>query len=164
MFCPSCGATNSIDQRFCRSCGLNLEHAAQSLRDQFPMSGPSDLARREARLEKFGQVAFGGFLVVVVSAVVGLVYAILARFVFSGDNPAVGILLTAFIIFAMLSLAYVIFREDLKEKRMKIAREEEPPGGAPPVVTGRLIEEREFEPVPTVTEDTTDLLPSQKRK
>ena len=36
MFCPHCGKENSIEQRFCRSCGLSLEKTAQSLAEQRP--------------------------------------------------------------------------------------------------------------------------------
>lgn len=31
MFCPSCGRQNSGDQRFCASCGTNLEAVSQAL-------------------------------------------------------------------------------------------------------------------------------------
>ena len=163
MFCPGCGSTNTTDQRFCRRCGLNLEPVAQSLLDQLPTGDRADLARREARIEKFGQFAFIGFLNVVVVAALGLLYVILNRFVFSGNSPLVGILLMAFIVFAMLTLVYVFFREDLKEKRKKAELGDMKGDFVRPAITARLIEEREFEPIPSVTEDTTDLLPTRKR-
>ena len=163
MFCPSCGSTNSTDQRFCRSCGMNLEPAAESLREQFPTGNRPDLDRREQRIERFGQIAFGGFMIVIVLAALGMIYTILDRIIFSGDSPLFGLGLMGFIIFGLLTLVYVFFREDLKEKRKKSA-----PATAPelqrPAVTGRLIEERDFEPVPTVTESTTELLPSRNRE
>src|SRR5829696_2733811 len=142
MFCPSCGATNSPDQRFCRGCGMNLELVAQSLLEQFPAASHANLEGRERRLEKFGQVAFGGFIFVLVVAVLGMIYAVLDRMVFSGNNPMVGILLMAFMVFAMLSLLYVIFREDLKEKRKKITSEPRNREFEDRAVTAKLIEER----------------------
>ena len=102
-------------------------------------------------------------MIVIGLAVVGLIYAILDKMVFSGDNPWAGILLMNLIIFAMLTLAWVVFREDLKEKRQK-ARSAAAKELEMPVVTGRLIEEREFEPIPTVTENTTDLLPQENSR
>ena len=162
MYCPACGAKNSTQQRFCRSCGLNLEPAAQSLLEQFPAGERPDLARREQRLERFGQLAFGGFGIVVLIAAVGIIYTIFRRMVLAGDQPWAGALLIAFIIFAVLTLTYVVFAEDLKEKRKK-AVFTEPRELEGPRTTGRLLDESRFEPVPTVTERTTDLLPSQKR-
>ncbi len=143
---------------------MNLEQATQSLLEQFPSGSRPDLDRREHRIEKFGQLAFGGFMVVVAIAVLGLIYTILDRMVFSGDNPLVGVLLTAFIVFAALTLAYVIFSEDLKEKRKKGTLSPRPGELEAPAVTGRLLEEKLFEPVPSVTEDTTNLLPQEKTR
>lgn len=142
---------------------MNLEPAARSLLEQFPAGVRAELARKEARVEKLGQLAFCGLLCIIVIAVVGLLYAILDRFVFSGDNPFVGILLMMFIVFSLLSLAYVIYRESLKDRPRAAGPEETRPEFAPPPVTARLIEEREFAPVPSVTDDTTNLLPSRSR-
>jgi hypothetical protein len=142
---------------------MNLEPAAQSLLEQFPAGKRPDLDKREQRIETFGQIAFTGFMIVIGLAVLGLIYAILDKMVFSGDNPWAGILLMNLIIFAMLTLAWVVFREDLKEKRAKAARQTAPELEMP-AVTGRLLEEKEFEPIPTVTESTTDLLPRENTR
>jgi hypothetical protein len=143
---------------------MNLETIAKELFEQFPGGDRPDLDRREHRLEKFGQFAFGGFVVVVVVAVLGMIYAILDRMVFSGNQPLAGIVLMAFLIFAVLTLTYVVFREDLKEKRRRAGSVAGPPELQTPAVTGRLIEDRAFEPVPAVTENTTDLLPQEKKR
>jgi len=164
MFCPACGSNNSTDQRFCRKCGLNLESSAKSLVEQFSASQREDLDSREHRIEKFGQVAFGGFVFVIAIVVLGLVYAILDRMVFSGNNPFVGILLMAFVIFAMLTLTYVFFREDLIAKGQKPPAVETVPELSLPTTTGRLLDESKFEPIPSVTENTTNLLPRESRK
>lgn len=142
---------------------MNLEPAAQSLLEQFPGGRDPDLIRRERRLERFGQFAFGGFGLVVVAAIIGLVYTIFTKMVLSGTQPWAGILLIAFLLFAAMTLAYVIFAEDLKDKRKKMrpspVRELE--GAAD---TGKLLDEGQFVPIPTVTENTTDLLPSRNRE
>lgn len=149
---------------------MNLETSARSLLEQFPSGERPDLDRREQRIERFGSVVFTGFMVVVGIAVLGLLYVILDRMVFSGQQIAFGILLMAFIVFALLTLVFVVFREDLKEKRLKAAPGLSGQTGRSsdqsletPAVTGRLIEEGNFEPIPSVTENTTNLLPTSKR-
>ena len=161
MFCPACGSKNTSDQRFCRKCGMNLESTVDALRDWTPTQSKG-LQRQERRLEKFGQIAFGGFGIVLVVAVAGLIYTIVTKMVLVGDQPFVGLLLIAFMVFAVLALGYVVFNEDLKEKRKKVGRPL-PNELDSPAVTGRLLEEKEFEPVPTVTENTTNLLPVNER-
>ena len=166
MYCPSCGSKNSTDQRFCRACGMNLESTASSLREQYPDSERYELTKREQRLERFGQFAFGGFGIVLLIAIGGLIYTIFTKMVLTGQQPLAGILLSAFIVFAALTLAYVVFAEDLKDKR-KRGRAEAiggPDELRSPAVTGRLLEEREFVPAASVTENTTDLLPVADRE
>lgn len=34
MFCPNCGEQNSLEQKFCRNCGINLEQTAAFVREQ----------------------------------------------------------------------------------------------------------------------------------
>ena len=162
MFCPNCGANNSTEQKFCRSCGLNLEQTTQSMLEQIPSAASANLIKQRRKLEKFGDIAFTGFGIAILLGVIGLVYVIFVKMVLSGDNPAAGIVLILFIIFATLALAYVFMNETLKEQSAKLnpelTKELEKK-----LETGKLLEEGNFEPVPTITEGTTDLLYTQNK-
>jgi hypothetical protein len=166
MFCPNCGSTNSTDQKFCRSCGLNLRESADSLLSQIPEAAFAELKRQERRLERFGSIAFTGLGVVLLLGILLVIYSILQKMVFSGENPVGGILLIAFVIFATLSLAYVVFNESLKEKREKLnpRLESKPAVTAGLRMPAQLADGAEFEPAPTVTEDTTELLAEPRPK
>jgi hypothetical protein len=142
---------------------MNLETAVRSLLEQFPAGERPDLVKRQERLERFGRIAFGGFGLVLLLGIVGIIYGIVIKLVLTGERPLVGALLIAFVIFAALSLAYVMFAEDLKDRRNKAARTTPKELGVR-VVTGKLLDEGNFEPIPTVTENTTDLLPSRNRE
>jgi len=157
MFCPNCGAKNTTEQKFCRSCGLNLEQTAVSLLEQIPSSESAELLKRERNLEKFGNIAFGGFGLVLLTAISAIIYFIITKMILSGTNVFFGILLIAFLIFAGLSLVFVMFNEDLKERKQKSnpTRTNEL---SEKLDTGKLLEEKSFEPIPSVTEDSTELL------
>ena len=64
MFCPNCGAKTSVEQKFCRACGLGLEKIALSITEQIPTraddSLPSFPSEKE-RLERWGMVALSVF-------------------------------------------------------------------------------------------------------
>lgn len=47
MFCPGCGLQTSVNVRFCRSCGIRLDHIAQVMTDSrlprsIPLLGPPE--------------------------------------------------------------------------------------------------------------------------
>ncbi len=157
MFCPNCGANNSTTQKFCRACGLNLEKTAESMFEQIPSAESANLLKHEKLIERFGNFALGGLGIVILFGVTILIYAIIEKFLVSGTNIYFAILLIAFIIFAFLSLVFVIFNESLKEKKAKIN----------PTIkneldekkdTAKLLVEKPFEPIPSVTENSTELL------
>jgi uncharacterized membrane protein YvbJ len=109
MFCPNCGANNSTEQKFCRSCGLNLELSAKSLVEQLPNSQNANFIKQTQQVEKFGNFALGGLGIVLVAAISAIIYIIFSKMILTGANVLVGILLIAFLIFAMLSLVFVFF-------------------------------------------------------
>ncbi len=130
--------------------------------EQFPTGTRVDLDKQEKALERFGAIAFGGFGVVFGAAMLAMIYVIITKMVLSGSQPIAGVFLIAVLIFAALSLTYVIWRESLKEKRKKM---ETAPGlnAYPPNSTVSLLNDARFEPVPSVTEDTTALLGVERK-
>jgi len=157
MFCPNCSANNSTEQKFCRSCGLNLEKSAESLIEQIPNAQNANLLKQTQQIEKFGNFALGGFGVVLLTAVGAIIYFIFSKMILSGANVLAGILIIAFFIFAVLSVIFVILNESTKEKKAKInpVLADELTGAKD---TGKLLEEKPFEPVSSVTENSTELL------
>ena len=136
---------------------MNLEQTAMSLLEQFPTAQRANLQRYERVLERFGKIAFAGFGVVVLTAILGIIFVIITRMILTGANFWTGILLVAFIIFAGLTLSYVMLNETLKEKRAKL---NVPAPGLEPAApdTGRLLNEPSFQPASSVVEETTHLL------
>jgi len=157
MFCPNCGANNSTEQKFCRSCGLNLEKTTESMLEQIPSAESANFLKREKMIEKFGNFALGGFGVVVLFGITVLIYTIIEKFLLNGTNIYLAILLIAFVVFAFLSLIFVMFNESLKEKKAKInpTTKNELDENKD---TAKLLEEKSFEPIPSVTENSTELL------
>lgn len=156
MFCPNCGANNTTEQRFCRACGLNLEDTAKSLLLQIPSAEGAKLLRQEKSLERFGGIVFSCFGIILLGAIGGIIYAIITGLILSGKNPLLGVFLTVFTIFAALMLVYVGLREDLKEKKKRLSLEKQKEF-AEPKITGKLLEEKPFEPASSVTENSTEL-------
>jgi hypothetical protein len=149
------------DQKFCRSCGLNLEQTANSLLQQFPNAEYADLQKSEKMLERFGNVVFTGFGLAILAGVLGLIYWILTNM--DAKQPAVGILLIFFLVFAVLSLCYVFAAETLKEKRKKISPRLGPQQTPDLVTPKRLADDAYFHPAESVVEDTTELLKTPRK-
>lgn len=164
MFCPNCAARNSNDQRFCRGCGMSLEQVNAVLTEQFPGRESKELERKVRRLERFGQFAFGGFAIVVGIAILAIIYAIVVNMILTGQRPWFGALLIAFITLAGLTLAWVVLNEDLKEKRKALSKHRDfGPIHEHDIVTNKLLNQPPAGHIPSVIEDTTDLLPVKNR-
>ncbi|HEX2271961.1 MAG TPA: zinc ribbon domain-containing protein, partial [Pyrinomonadaceae bacterium] len=78
MFCPNCGAKTSIEQKFCRACGLGLEKIALSLTEQLPSRPDEKLMSQKERLERLGVAALSVFGAGLLGIILwGIVYKIM---------------------------------------------------------------------------------------
>ena len=162
MFCPRCGSKNSTEQKFCRSCGMNLEQTAVELAGQFGSDHEISTRSIDRFFNSLGKFAFGGFATVLVIGLGFLLYTILSRFILNGSQIAFGVFLFLFVVFAALSLVYVIYNESKKDR--KVERRVDPlvlERSAPD--TGKLLTESSELPIPSVIDDTTDLLHIEAR-
>ena len=96
MYCPNCGKANSSEQKFCRSCGLNLEDATRSLIEQLP-AGEQDqrLLRRKQLVERVLLILGGVGITAFVCLIIG---TIITEIIIGKGNVIGGIVFIAFIL------------------------------------------------------------------
>lgn len=161
MYCPNCGKQTSADQKFCRSCGLGLEKIALSLNEQVPARMDQSLIARQERLEKLGVGALSVFGLGVLGF---LLYAIGQKLLAAQGGLLTILAMLGLVIMLGCGLLSVILfarAKELKEQASK--RQLEPNANELSGTTKELLPEGRFEPVPTVTDRTTELLFAEKR-
>lgn len=151
MLCPNCGTRTTTEHKFCRGCGMNLEPVAQALVAHLSPDGAAQAASARAAERRTVRRMTGGLLAGVFIVLFGV---LLMAFLPGKGFKLIGVLAAVVgLIAALLSV--------LAPLRSMGNAAAEP---APPVLdgaaatTGRLLHEQTFEPAPTVTERTTELL------
>jgi hypothetical protein len=154
MFCPNCGAKNSVEQNYCRGCGLKLDAVVEAVSYQFPSEEYAGLQRRKERFEWIGLLCLS------IAGIIGfsllLFLAVVFKLIFFGAAEvlivsAVGALIT----FLLLAVFFFYYPKLFMKGKTRPNEEIK----VPIVNTAKLIEDRPIEPVPSsVTEGTTDLL------
>jgi hypothetical protein len=158
MYCPNCGTKTSIDQNFCRACGLGLEKIALSLNEQLPTKVERSLQERKERFEKLGVAALSVFGLGLLGF---LLYAIGYKLIMTQGNVLGALAIIGFVIMIACGLASVILFAKANEAGQEATKRK--PQQNLSSGTKELLTEGHFEPVPTVTERTTDLLPVENR-
>ena len=161
MYCPNCGTKTSLEQNFCRACGLGLEKIALSLSEQLPARVDQSLQARKDRLEKLGVAALSVFGLGLLSF---LLYSIGYKLMLSQGNVIAGLAIIGFVIMVACGLTSVVLfakAKELGEEATKRRPQQNLSKGTES--TKELLAEGHFEPVPTVTERTTELLVVEKR-
>ena len=161
MYCPNCGKQTATDQKFCRACGLGLEKIAQSLGEQLPARVDQSLLARQERLEKFGVGALSVFGLGLLGF---LLYLIGQKLVVSQGSLLAILAMVGLVIMLGCGLLSVILfarAKELKEEASK--RQLKPNANEVAGSTKELLPEGRFEPVPSVTDRTTELLFAEKR-
>lgn len=159
MYCPNCGKTNSREQKFCRSCGLSLEKVVQSLVEQLPAADiDRKLRERQRKVERWAAIlATGGISLLILAVLWGIIYQI----IIVKGQVAGGLVFLAFIVALIASALLFLYRESsLKASRMPSSE------SAPSLraETAKLLPEPSLDPIPSVTERTTELLKVERKE
>jgi zinc-ribbon domain len=157
MYCPNCGKSNSVEQKFCRSCGLSLEKTVQSLADQRPeLELDKKLRERERKVERLINIIAGTAISIVV---VGVFWGIIYEIIIVKGEVITGLFFLAFIVGAVLFGLLSIYRESLRKtvSKRRLAEQQQLVAD-----TGRLLSELHVEPIPSITERTTELLMNEE--
>lgn len=158
MYCPNCGAKTSTEQKFCRSCGLGLEKIALSLTEQLPTRVDESLVSQKERLERLGMAALSVFGVGVLGVIL---YGIVYKLMITHGMLLAGLGLLVMLIFMGSGLLSTILFAKAKEVEKAAGKRQIPDANASTTPTRELLSEGNFEPVPSVTDRTTELFVEQ---
>ena len=161
MYCPNCGKQTSTEQKFCRTCGLGLDMVAQSLGEQLPARVDETLIARKERMEKIGVAALSVFGVGLLSI---LIYLVGLELLKNGNLLGALAIVGLVIMFGCGILSVILFARakelgDKANKRQLPSQTTESSSS-----TRELLPEGRMEPVPSVTDRTTELLFAEKRE
>jgi predicted amidophosphoribosyltransferase len=157
MFCPNCGANNSKKQNYCRFCGLNLQDTAKSLMNQIVFGEDSKSLKKLSSVKRvvdFTSAALIGMLIIGIAA-----YLFLFDPKFGKDliKISLGILFLLKTIQEIIGYFQRRARSENKRFEPKAAEQFESKE------TAKLLEEKPFEPVPSVVENSTELFPVENK-
>jgi hypothetical protein len=170
MFCPNCGTETEAGQKYCRACGLGVGKLAGLISEQLPAgalerSTPEEVARLLRRKRGVERLLVGLGLTAGSVFAVAMVAMIITKIIIGKGQLLQGGLLLALIIAAVAALALVFYRETLTEslaaRGVSPEKEKLLAEGA---ATSKLLPESQFEPVPSVTDRTTELLTAERKR
>ncbi len=159
MYCPNCGQATSTAQKFCRYCGLSLEKTAQALVEQLPAVDLNKHFRKRQRRVELLLYTLGGSAAVVF--VVSLFWTIINEIIIGKGHVLGGLIFLAFILALIVFALLMLYRESLLKASSKRASVQ--PTLPEAEHTARRLPESHIEPIPTVTERTTELLVAEKK-
>ena len=158
MYCPNCGKTNSAEQKFCRSCGLSLEKAVQSLAEQLPgLELNKNLQDRQRRIDRWLIILAASGISLFVAAIL---WAVIYKIIILKGEVVEGSLFLVFVLGLIAFALLALYRDSLTKasgKHQLIKTE------LRTAVDTAQLPESQFEPIPSVTERTTELLAVEKK-
>jgi hypothetical protein len=153
MHCPSCGNESTIDQKFCRKCGFNLEPVAQLITGE-PSMITVDKNERERLVVRrmFRWMSWGGLILLL-----GVALLVINRgLIHAGAVQALASLITL----AGCAIAtYGLFSSMIKGTYLPgKATGEKPPDQIDRRTTKELLDAHVPAPISSVTDRTTQLI------
>lgn len=156
MFCPNCGGENKSEQNFCRTCGLKLDAISQAVAEQKPSKEYAELQKRKELFEKLGIFSLSTFGIIGFAFLIAK--AVYYKILLFGADVIFWSGFVAFIAFGLLSVFFFNYPKlfmKFDKINPRLSADEEKQISRP---TKKLIEDKPFEPVGSVTENSTELL------
>jgi hypothetical protein len=153
MYCPNCGANNNKKQNFCRYCGLHLQDIEKRFLNQLVFGTET---KRLKSLRQIRQITDYAQLFTFLTLALGMIFLFY-------DSSFGKMLITASLLAYFLSeivreiFGYFQRQSSTKNKESEnfnVTSKSELEGKE----TNKLLEEKPFIPVPSVTENSTELL------
>ena len=153
MHCPNCGSRNKKHQNYCRYCGLHLPDIEKLFLSQLVFGEDT---KQLKRLRSAGKLIDYVQILLIVLFALGIFK--LATTDFDGGKDLVKLSLVSFmLLLAADGILGYFQRQSLKTNRRDVITSTEE-GKFEARETVRLIEEKPFYPVPSVTDASTELL------
>lgn len=158
MYCPNCGATNNKKQNFCRYCGLHLQEIEKIFLNQLVFGTETNKFKSLRQVRKITDYAqyFAFFLLAI-----GVIYLFYDSSF--GKTLITASLLAFFITEGIRQLFGYFQRQDLQKNLVLENINSKSPDELKAKETNKLLEEKPFIPVSSVTEDSTELLSADRK-
>ena len=161
MFCPNCGAENQTEQNYCRGCGLRLDAILQAVNEQFPSNEYAQLQRRRQIFQNLGLFSVSAAALIAIGFV--LFKAAYYKLILLGPDVLFGSAIAALVGFLLLSVFFFSYPKFFMKFEKLEGRPDRIENPEKRVDTNKLIDDRVFEPASSVTEHSTELLPSKRK-
>lgn len=156
MFCPNCGANNNKKQNYCRFCGLNLQDTTKSLMNQIIFGEDSNLLRTLSSVKRFVDFAS--------TALVGMLIVGVVAYLFIDPKFGKDLMKMSLGFFFLIKtiqeiIGYFQRKERSKAKTNKFGQSTVEQVESEETI--KFLEEKPFDPVPSVAEKSTELFPTK---